>query len=238
MEFSEKQNGALSAPLSRDQVKTRKKGGQQLSYIEGWVVIKEANRIFGFDGWHRETVMLQETNRDLVHISGDRGDYDQWRIGYIAKVRVTVGATIREGTGYGSGMGKPEAIGDAVEGAIKEAETDAMKRCFMTFGNPFGLALYDKEQNEVEDAPSKPTSAVTPRTQPATAASEPEKKPSLVEAWGKDAIDRIKGFKTRKEMDDFENKAHLKIASIRPINPELHADIVKSIRDKHAELAE
>jgi hypothetical protein len=28
-----------------------------------------------------------------------------------------------------------------------------MKRAFMTFGNPFGLALYDKEQRQVVDAP-------------------------------------------------------------------------------------
>jgi len=156
MAFSELQKESLSAPLSRDHVKTREQGGKKLSYIEGWVAIKEANRIFGFDGWSRETILLQETNRTLVDLEGNRGPYQQWRIGYIAKVRITVGNVVREGTGYGSGMGKPEAIVDAVEGAIKEAETDAMKRCFMTFGNPFGLALYDKEQNEVEDAPSRP----------------------------------------------------------------------------------
>ena len=42
-------------------------------------------------------------------------------------------------------------IRDAHEGAIKEAETDAMKRALMTFGNPFGLALYDKAQVNVVD---------------------------------------------------------------------------------------
>jgi hypothetical protein len=39
--------------------------------------------------------------------------------------------------------------GEAHESAIKEAETDAMKRALSTFGNPFGLALYDKEQQNV-----------------------------------------------------------------------------------------
>jgi hypothetical protein len=33
---------------------------------------------------------------------------------------------VREGTGFGSGFGKD--LGDAMESAIKEAETDAMKR--------------------------------------------------------------------------------------------------------------
>jgi DNA repair and recombination protein RAD52 len=42
-------------------------------------------------------------------------------------------------------------LGQAHESAIKEAETDAMKRALMTFGNPFGLALYDKEQANVCD---------------------------------------------------------------------------------------
>lgn len=153
MKFTDDQIKAMQAPLNTAHVKAREQGGRQLSYVEGWHVIAEANRIFGFDGWDRETILLQETNRDLVTLKGrDNSTYDQWRIGYIAKVRVTVGGIVREGTGYGSGMGKPEAIGDAVEGAIKEAETDAMKRALMTFGNPFGLALYDKAQANVIDA--------------------------------------------------------------------------------------
>lgn len=151
MTFNLEQITALKAPLDASAVKSREQGGRQLSYIEGWHAIAEANRIFGFDGWQRETILLQETNRDLVKLTSQRGEYEQWRIGYIAKVRVTVGGVVREGTGYGSGMGKPEAIGDAVEGAIKEAETDAMKRALMTFGNPFGLALYDKTQTNVVD---------------------------------------------------------------------------------------
>ena len=71
---------------------------------------------------------------------------------YIARVRVTVsagihGTLIREGTGAGHGIDTD--LGLAHESAIKEAETDAMKRALMTFGNPFGLALYDKSQRQV-----------------------------------------------------------------------------------------
>jgi hypothetical protein len=40
-------------------------------------------------------------------------------------------------------------VGQAVEDCIKAAETDATKRAFVTFGNIFGLALYDKEQRNV-----------------------------------------------------------------------------------------
>jgi hypothetical protein len=45
------------------------------------------------------------------------------------------------------------------ESAIKEAETDAMKRALATFGNPFGLALYDRERRGVTGKKGKlPTS--------------------------------------------------------------------------------
>jgi len=47
-------------------------------------------------------------------------------------------------------------LGQAHESALKEAETDAMKRALMTFGNPFGLALYDKRQREVTSSAAAP----------------------------------------------------------------------------------
>jgi recombination DNA repair RAD52 pathway protein len=36
--------------------------------------------------------------------------------------------------------------GQAHELALKGAETDATKRALATFGNPFGLALYDRDR--------------------------------------------------------------------------------------------
>ena len=73
-------------------------------------------------------------------------------ISYTAKVRVTVGEIVREGVGAGHGIDVD--LGLAHESAIKEAETDAMKRALMTFGNPFGLALYDKSQENVSHGPT------------------------------------------------------------------------------------
>jgi DNA repair and recombination protein RAD52 len=140
MTFTPEQNAELDAPLSSNKVKKRKQAGFELSYIEGWQAISEANRIFGFDGWNRETVLLEQCGEP-------REVNDKARVAYLAKVRVTVGEVVREGIGYGSGIAKD--LGDAFESAIKEAETDAMKRALMTFGNPFGLALYDKEQANV-----------------------------------------------------------------------------------------
>lgn len=159
MTFTPEQITLLSHPLDKSVVATREKGGKRLSYVEAWHVIAEANRIFGFDGWTRETISLTETNRDMVELKGSNGPYSQWRVGYIAKVRVSAGGVVREGTGFGSGMSKPEALGDAVESAVKEAESDAMKRALMTFGNPFGLALYDKSHSNVGTVPTGPSPA-------------------------------------------------------------------------------
>lgn len=171
MSFTEEQIKALSGPLDRNAVKERKQAGRQLSYIEAWWAIAEANRIFGFDAWDRETVILTETNRDLLEIPDRDGVLrQQWRVGYMAKVKIRVRAMAgsedenpvmirREGTGFGSGMAKPEALGDAIESAIKEAESDAMKRALMTFGNPFGLALYDKTQANVADPTARKSAA-------------------------------------------------------------------------------
>lgn len=152
MSFTDEQKAELAAPLNRAHVKPPAPG-KFGEYIEGWRVIDEANRIFGFDGWTRETVEMVELCRDLVELTGKNGPYKQWRVSYMAKVRVQAGGIVREGTGCGSGSGKPEALGDTIESAVKEAETDAMKRALMTFGNPFGLALYDKTKANVADEP-------------------------------------------------------------------------------------
>jgi hypothetical protein len=123
-----------------------------VSYLEGWQVIAEANRIFGFDGWQRETVALRCVHQAERLIGEEQRP--GWGVTYTARVRISVSAStagqpalIREGCGAGHGIDTD--LGQAHESALKEAETDAMKRALMTFGNAFGLALYDKQQREV-----------------------------------------------------------------------------------------
>ena len=139
----------LEQPLDPKNVKSRNQSGRGVSYIEGWHAIAEANRIFGFDGWTRETLECKEVCRMEKEIGAQKKA--GWKVGYEAHVEIRVyceGITItRQGTGHGSGIGQD--LFDCIEGAAKEAETDAMKRALMTFGNPFGLALYDKTQANV-----------------------------------------------------------------------------------------
>jgi hypothetical protein len=59
-------------------------------------------------------------------------------------VRAGTTKVTREGSGIGSASAKTS--GESHERAIKAAETDATKRALATFGNRFGLGLYDKEQ--------------------------------------------------------------------------------------------
>ena len=148
---------ALSAPLDRSNVKQREQSGRKLSYIEGWHAISEANRIFGFGAWPRETLDIRCVAERERKIGPQGRQRDGWGVSYVAKVRVTVDGVVREGIGAGHGIDAD--IGLAHESAIKEAETDAMKRSLMTFGNPFGLALYDKDQANVSDTPAGPTAA-------------------------------------------------------------------------------
>lgn len=147
MTFTEAQKAELAKPLDRKHVAQRKQAGRSLSYIEGWHAIAEANRIFGFDNWTRETIEIRPVSERERPIGADRKP--GWGVSYIAKVRITVGGIVREGVGSGHGIDAD--LGQAHESAIKEAETDAMKRALMTFGNPFGLALYDKTQANVCD---------------------------------------------------------------------------------------
>jgi DNA recombination protein Rad52 len=148
--FSPEQLAALSAPLDRANVRQREQGRSRVSYLEGWQVIAEANRIFGFDGWQRQTIAVRCVAQAERLIGRDQKP--GWGVTYTARVRVTVTAgglipLVREGSGAGHGIDVD--LGQAHESALKEAETDAMKRALMTFGNPFGLALYDKAQRQV-----------------------------------------------------------------------------------------
>jgi Rad52/22 family double-strand break repair protein len=153
--FTEEQLAELKKDLDRANVRTREQGRTVLSYIEGWKAIEEANRIFGFDAWNRETVelkMVVERERPI----GKRGDKG-WSVSYIARVKITVfsrdgnNASVVTREGVGSGHGIDRSLGLAHESAVKEAETDATKRALTTFGYAFGLALYDKAQGHVSD---------------------------------------------------------------------------------------
>ena len=56
MAFTEAQVKSLEAKLDSKHVRTRRVQDTTLAYVEGWHVIAEANRIFGYDAWDRHTL--------------------------------------------------------------------------------------------------------------------------------------------------------------------------------------
>ena len=141
--FSPTQLKKLTGKLDRAHVQQRKVDGRAIDYIEGWFAVSEANAIFGYANWDRETVhserLFERTKGEVTSCA------------YAARIRIKVRANgtliSREGTGCGSASSRQAA--EAHDLAIKAAETDATKRALATFGNRFGLCLYDKDQQGV-----------------------------------------------------------------------------------------
>jgi len=166
--FSRSQLQKLVGKLDRAHVQTREVGGRKRDYIEGWFAISEANAIFGYAGWDRQMMAFErvfETREGRESLCA-----------YLARVRITVRAgeelITREGTGFGAARGHDRA--EAHERALKAAETDATKRALMTFGNRFGLGLYDKDQNGVTALPGSTngTNGTIPQALPAAGAGQ------------------------------------------------------------------
>ncbi|MDO8876796.1 MAG: Rad52/Rad22 family DNA repair protein [Pseudolabrys sp.] len=170
MGFSAKQLQSLRRNIDPRCVRKREVNGRELSYIEGWYAISEANRIFGFDAWSRETVetkcvLARETRGAFLAV-------------YTARVRITVqadGAVIREG--HGTGEGRGSSPGEVHDLALKAAETDATKRALATFGKPFGLALHGgAKQTSTAKGTARESASASKR---AESAGAPDKSTSL-----------------------------------------------------------
>lgn len=137
--LSARQRTALKKAPPPEQIRTRREGDRELSYLEGWFVIAEANRIFGPEHWDRVTLAtacVWQGKLESLHACT-----------YTARVRVCVRAGaytfVREGSGFG--QARADTNGEAHGNALKAAETDATKRALVTLGAPFGLTLYDRD---------------------------------------------------------------------------------------------
>ena len=140
---------ALAQPLDSALVSQRKgRGGRTFDYLEGHVVIDQANRIFGFGGWGYELVS-DVTLRTIETVDAQTGEVKVFNA-YTAPVRVTVpGASPRTDIGFHA---VTDETADGHETAIKGCVTDGMKRALRSFGDRFGNGLYG-EQPPVVNAP-------------------------------------------------------------------------------------
>ena len=143
---------ALGQPLDPALVSQRKgRKNRVYDYLEGHLVIAQANEIFGFGGWGYE-VVGDVTLRQFETVNTETGEV-KLTTAYSAPVRVIVpGAPPRTDIGFSWAAGDTP---DDHETACKAAVTDGMKRAFRSFGDRFGNGLYG-DQAQDDGAPPKP----------------------------------------------------------------------------------
>lgn len=159
----------LRKPLDPNRVRRRSgRGRESYEYLAGHDVKRRASVIFGFGNWgHRIVEQVEigavevETERDEWEDTPDGGRRKTgakttvagWHVAYRCVVRIWVRADgfvyETEGSGYGDGVEyTPAARLSACELALKESETDALKRAFTDLGDQFGLILYAKDDEK------------------------------------------------------------------------------------------
>ena len=130
---------ALGQPINPALVSQRRgRGGRTFDYLEGHVVIDQANRVFGYGGWGYELVG-DVTLRRIETVDSQTGEVTVSQ-GYSAPVRVTVAGALPR-----TDIGVHPVAEDNLDGhdtAMKGAVTDGMKRAFRSFGCQFGNAFY------------------------------------------------------------------------------------------------
>ena len=140
---------ALGQPLDPPLASQRKgRAGRSYDYLEGHVVIEQANRIFGFGGWGYE-LAGDVTLRRVETVDTQTGEV-KVSLGYSAPVRVTVAGALPR-----TDLGVHPVAEDTLDGhdtAMKGAVTDGMKRAFRSFGVQFGNGFYG-DQPQVGNSP-------------------------------------------------------------------------------------
>ncbi len=135
MPFSDDQIRMLSAPIDPTLVRRKPTPGNP-PYIPGFVAIEAANKCFGYAQWGYAIERI-----DRLEMPGG--------VLYTAWVTVTVTGCPPKtdvGTEVASATkeGKPPSP-QAHETAVKGSVTDGLKRALRSYGDAFGLSLYDKD---------------------------------------------------------------------------------------------
>ncbi|KAM4060309.1 rad52/22 family double-strand break repair protein [Hirsutella rhossiliensis] len=107
----------LGRPLGPEYVQRRPgPGGSKLSYLSSADAISLANDMFGHDGWSSEVIEQSCESRT-------EGNPAKWMTEAVCRRNTRA---------------------EAMEKAVKEAETDALKRALRIFGEALGNCLYSK----------------------------------------------------------------------------------------------
>lgn len=159
--MDEKQRKLLNVPPAGKMIAHREGQGKSLAYLEGFYVIATLNDIFGPDGWERGYAGkgLQIIDKDTEEVEvKDRYTQEvtvktRYTVVVICEYYVAAGGHMAEDVGFGNGISYHSYL-DCYELAVKEAVTDAMKRCARSLGNAMGNCLYDKDgKGDYSDEP-------------------------------------------------------------------------------------
>lgn len=164
--FSDPQIDMLEDQLDPGLIHQRKAGRDgSVPYLEGFEILFQANRIFGFGNWGYEAAppyVIGNGNRVEFSTGKITGGWELWA----CQVRVTVRGENGEcitvtdvGTCTRDGLESDASLDMAVKGAV----TDGIKRALRAYGNQFGLSLYDKPDRGVTGTARPPEG--TPRPQ-------------------------------------------------------------------------
>lgn len=139
--LSEEQVALLLKPIHTQRV-LKLKG---MSYVEGYDIRAELNRVFGFGRWDQE-ILDQAVLRE-AQVKTKEGNA-AWNVVYRTRVRLTVKApdgsplSVQEAAHVGEST--HPVFGEAHGNAVTNSETYALRRCAINWGDQFGLSLYNK----------------------------------------------------------------------------------------------
>lgn len=181
--ISTAQHNYLGAPaINSTRIASRSQGGKSLSYLESWDVRAALIRVFGFGNFDLTTEHVHQCYVRDVEVGQNKNPGID--VAYLVTMKLTIKdpdgeaiATYSE-TAVGSAVGSVN-YGDLHDNAVKQASSDALKRCAINLGTQFGLSLYnDGSRQDVVRVtlvhpdgatvciePQAPGAAVTPEQQ-------------------------------------------------------------------------
>ena len=200
----------LDQPLDSALVSQRKgRGGKSFDYLEGHVVIAQANAIFGYGGWGYDLVG-DVTLRQVETVDPQTGEV-KVSLGYSAPVRVTVaGAPPRTDIGVHP---VTEETFDGHDTAMKGAVTDGMKRAFRSFGVQFGNAFYG-DQTSANGSAQPQRAPARARTNGRSAQAQPKDNGKSGQAEPKGRSDS-QAEKLRKQLFEIAAEQGIDEATVR-----------------------
>jgi hypothetical protein len=145
--LTDQQIQVLFGELHKSRVGFNQKG---FAHVQQWDVRRFLIRVFGFGGYDTELVSI-DCVREIPIPSGKDGngnDKFRWTVVYRVHQRLTVkdiaGNPIAtyDGVATGDAQNQP-SLGDAHDGAVKEADSQSLKRAAVNLGDSFGLSLYN-----------------------------------------------------------------------------------------------